>query len=375
MSNSPYPFGQMALRFASILFVVFVLASCELLPAAQGGVQSALSVEASLTEDSEAQAAVPPELPPMFQTSLLNPLDVPHPYIPDTCRYLRNKWNPLSAEPGTVVLALRIKNINRGTADLPDSVSMGEFIMVMDLLQAQGFDAITTRQFQAFLERNVRIPPRSVLIIQEGNHNTEFFEKVYREYWITRGWTVINGWVSDPDLTEGLIRENIELEREGFVDHQAAGFLPGAKLSDDSAKTIIARELQGSVNGLADHFAKNPLAIIWPNGGFGIRPVEAARQLRFKFGFTNNSRGPIMYNWVPLADEFDPARPNLAPEGRINDPVMTLPVFSPSEALTAIDLVRAVGKAAAAYAQDYKEIEHEYYEIVCSEEYGPMPTP
>lgn len=317
----------------------------------------------------------PPDLPPTFQTSLLNPLDVPHSYIKDTCRYLRYKWNPLSAEPGTVVLAMRVKNINRGTADLPDSVSMGEFDAAMQLLMAQGFEAINAKAFQAFLERNVRIPPRSVLIIQEGNHDTEFYEAVYGEYWKEREWTVINGWVSDPDLPESLILENKALESLGFVDHQAAGFLPGAKLSDDSAKTIIARELQGSVNGLAQYFSKNPNAIIWPNGGFGIRPVEAARQLRFKYGFTDNSRGPIMYNWIPLADEYDPARPNYAPEGRINDPAMTLPTFSPVEMLAAVDLVRAIGKEAAAYAQSNKEIEHQYYEIVCSEEYGPMPTP
>ena len=172
-----------------------------------------------------------------------------------------------------------------------------------------------------------------------------------------------------------LLAENIALENEGFVDHQARGVTPDTVLTDDVAKTIIARELQGSQTGFANQFAKTPTVIIWPNGGFGIRPVEAARQLRFKLGFTSNSRGPILYNWVPLADSVDPQRPSLLPEGTVGDPVMTLPVYSPNEALTAIDTVRAIGKAASEHAELNKNAEFMYYENVCEEEYGPMPTP
>lgn len=325
-------------------------------------------------ETSQASKMLP-VLPEIYQSSLLNPLDTPHSYIGETCRYLRNKWNPLNAEPGSIVMVILIKNVNRGTADLPDSISVVDLIILMNRLKEQGFEAITTKQLQAFVERNIRIPTRSVLIIQDGNHDGEYFDKIYGEYWENWGWTIVNGWISGPDLPEALLRENIDLEREGFVDHQARGAFSNTKLSDESAKNIIARELQGSVNGFADYFAKNPIAFIWPNGGFGIRPIEAARQLRFKLGFTSNNRGPIMYNWVPLADEFDPLRPGYIPEGRISVPLMTLPTYSPNEALAAVDTVRAIGKEAAAYAQNNKDIEHEYYEIVCSEEYGPMPTP
>lgn len=371
MNKLSYPFGQIIFRFLSIVSIVSVLASCQLLPSAQ----TETPVNATLSETMPTQESITPVLPGTFQTSLLNPLDKPHTYINETCRYLRNKWNPSNAEPGTVVMVLLIKNVNRGTAELPDSISVGELITLMNQLREQGFEAINTKQLQAFVERNVRIPPRSVLIIQDGNHNAEYFDKVFREYWENWGWTIVNGWVSGPDLPESLIQENIELEREGFVDHQARGAFPDTKLSDESAKNVIARELQGSLNGFESYFAKNPVAFIWPNGGFGVRPVEAARQLRFRLGFTSNTRGPIMYNWVPLANEVDPLRPDFPPEGRVNVPPMTLPTYSPNEALMAIDMVRAIGKEAATYAQNNKEIEHEYYEIVCAEEYGPMPTP
>lgn len=356
------------LRSTLILSLVSILISCQLTPAPTANSQTEIASEST-------QAIDIPELPGTFQTGFLNPLDVPRTYTEETCRYLRNKWNPLNAEPGTVVMVILFKNINRGTAELPDSISVIEFLELMNQLRAQGFEAINTDQLQAFLERNVEIPPRSVLLIQDGNQSAEYYDTNFREYFDLWGWGITNGWVSGRDVDETLLSENFVLEYQGFVDHQARGVTPDVLLRDESAKTIIARELQGSLSGFAEQFGKTPNAIIWPNGGFGIRPVEAARQLRFKLGFTQNPRGPIMYNWVPLANEFDPARPALSPEGNIDDPLMTLPVYPANEALAAIDAVRNIGKTASDYAQQNRDVEHKYYELVCEAEYGPMPTP
>jgi hypothetical protein len=186
---------------------------------------------------------------------------------------------------------------------------------------------------------------------------------------------VVNGWVSQTDTTDTLWDENMTLEIEGFVDHQAHGVNTDTVLSDDSSKAVITRELENSLSSFAEHFGKTPYAFIWPNGGFGLRPVQAARQLGYQLGFTSNARGPIMYNWVPLADEIDPARPTYIPEGPINDPLMTLPRYSPDQALEAIDTVRLSGKEAAAYAEANKAAEVNYYEIVCRAAYGPLPSP
>ncbi|RJP51649.1 MAG: hypothetical protein C4557_07540 [Anaerolineaceae bacterium] len=371
MKKQPYPFRQLLGRFIIILIIVTLIISCQ----ASAATEIEESAGATLMEPRESPEAAPPELPATFQTSLLNPLDTPHTYVEETCRYLRNKWHPSNAEPGTVVMIIQVENINRGMTDQPGSIRVKEFTRFMEQLKAQGFEAITMKQFQAFMERNIKIPPRSALIIQDDNHDEEYLSKNYRKYWEDWGWTFVNGWVSDPEVPQTLVQENLELEREGFIDHQAQGVFPDTKLTNETAKNVIARELQGSLDGFAGHFAKNPVAIIWPNGGFGIRPVEAARQLRFKLGFTENPRGPVMYNWVPLADVIDPNRPDYAPEGIINDPLMTLPRYSSGQVFDSIDIVRAIGKEAAAYAQSNKEIEHRYYEIVCSETYGPMPTP
>lgn len=356
-------FRPIVIRFTLIFFIVSILVSCQLIPSNRADTASApISTEES-----------PPPPPEMFRSDLLNPLDVPHVYIEETCRYLRNRWHPRSAQPGTVVMVILFKNINRGTAELPDSVWIKDFFDLMDQLKAQGFEAINSDQLQAFIERNVLIPPRSVLLIQDGNQTEEYFDKNFREYFEKWGWSVVNGWVSDRNVDPILLEGNNSLEQEGFVDHQARGVTFDVILTDDVAKTIIARELQGSLGGFADQFGKTPTAVIWPNGGFGIRPVEAARQLRFKLGFTANPRGPIMYNWIPLADVPDPARPNLIPEGKIGDPPMTLPVYSPQEAFAAIDTTRAIGKAATEFALLNREAEYEYYELVCEEEYGPIP--
>ena len=278
--------------------------------------------------------------------------------------YLINRWNRLNAEPGTVVMIVTFNE------DI-----LYNFSEIMTHLYNQGFKAINTQQFVSFMERNVRIPTRSVLIIQENSHSADDFNKKFREFHELWGWPVVNGWVSEPKTPEDFWRENIALEREGWVDHQSQGVIPGTVLSDDSSKIVISRELKGSINAFAERYAKTPIAFIWPGGGFGQRPVEAARELGYQLGFTSNSRGPVMYNWVPLADQVDPARPTYIPEGIINDPLMTLPRYSQGQILDAIDSVRITSNEAKAYAEANRAAEFEYYRIVCQPIYGKMPTP
>jgi hypothetical protein len=98
-----------------------------------------------------------------------------------------------------------------------------------------------------------------------------------------------------------------------------------------------------------------------------------ARQAGYKLGFTVNPRGPVMYNWVPLADQVDPQRPLLIPEGPASDPLMTLPRMWDTDARSHLDAIRFIGNTAAAYAQQNKSIETQYYNIVCAPKDGPIP--
>jgi hypothetical protein len=316
----------------------------------------------------------PPELPGIFQSTILNPIDAPHSYIKDSCQYLKNKWNGSNAKPGTIVMIIMIKGIYKGWVEESGGIRYDDLDKIMAELKRQNFEAIDTEQLLAFMEQNSYIPPRSVMIIQDGNRQYDNFHEHLRKYWEDWGWPVINGWVSQPSSSEELWRDNIGLETEGFVDHQPSGVMFGTYLSDDSSPAVMDRELKGSMDTFTKRFGKTPIAFIWPGGGFGQRPVETARELGYQLGFTSNSRGPVMYNWVPQADEFDPARPVFIPEGKINDPLMTLPRYWPSEALVQIDTVRAISKQAITYAAANKKTEMEYYDIVCAPTYGPIPS-
>lgn len=348
-----------------VLTISFIFISCQ-----------SSAKTASATETVLETGAIPlPQLPAVFQSSILNPLDTPRTYIQEPCRYLKNKWSGLNAAPGTVVMIIMIKGIYNSPINEEGGITVLELDRLMRELKRQDFEAINTQQMLAFMERNIRIPPRSVMIIQDGNYPAENFTKHFGVYWQNWQWPVVNGWVSQTDLPESLWVENNILEKEGFVDHQPGGVMLDTYLSNETPKVILDRELQDPIDIFAKYFEKKPIAIIWPNGGFGQRPVTAAHQLRYQLGFTYNSRGPVMYNWVPLADEIDPQRPGLIPEGDIADPLMTLPRYSSADALMAIDSVRILGDQAAEYAQAHKEAEINYYDTVCAAAYGKIQIP
>ncbi len=363
-SNSNY----ILFRCAIILMIVFTLISCE-----------PFTTSSTPTTANTTTQVIPPALPPIYQSEFLNPLDAPHTYAEDTCKYLRNKWHPANAQPGTVVMIIMFHEIFSSQPEDPenlDDVETFEFARIMLQLREQGFEAINTKEFLAFMERNVKIPTRSVLIIQDAPHDAAYFDKYFGDAWNDWKWPIVNGWTSEADnISDTMLQENILMEIEGRVDHQLQGMIPGSILTDNSSKAVIARELKNPIDPFIEQFSKNPIAIIWPDGGFGMRPVQAARQLGYQLGFTANSRGPVMYNWVPLADTVDPQRPDYIPEAFIKDPLMTLPRYWPYQVLNNLDAVRVMGNQAAAYAQENKAAEFEYYKVVCESTYGPIPTP
>jgi hypothetical protein len=374
---------QIFFKSIALLVIGSILISCQstITPTAPAtDVETASTVIADIpaseaTDVPPTAIITPPELPAAFQSTILNPLDTPHSYIKDTCQYLKNKWDGSNAKPGTIVMIIMIKGIYKGPVEESGGINYNDLNIIMEELKRQNFEAINTEQLLAFMEQNTYIPPRSVMIMQDGNRLYENYSEHLSKYWKDWGWPIINGWVSQPDTSEALWSGNIALEIEGSVDHQPSGVMFGTSLSDDSSADLINQELQGSIDAFTERFGKNPLAFIWQGGGFGQSPVETARKLKYQLGFTSNSRGPVMYNWVPLADKLDPARPVFIPEGKIEDPLMTLPRYWPSEALLEIDDVRAISKQAIAYAEANKKTEMGYYDIVCAPTYGQIPTP
>jgi len=315
----------------------------------------------------------PPALPGVYQSAALNPLDRPHTYVSDTCQYLKDKWDSGHSAPGTIVMVVMFHGIQRDPAVTdPKNVTLADFKKIMNGLKDQGFQAINATQLADFLDSNTKIPERSVVLIQDDRHAAQNFED-FRAYYDQWGWPVINGWISAFGGQDSVLQENVALSKEGWVDYQAHGVVHNINMSDSSDDDFIVGELQGSITNMQQFFDKTPIAIIWPGGGFGIRPVQIARQYGYRLGFTVNPRGPIMYNWVPLADQADPGRPNYLSEGYVNDPRMVLPRYWPAQVLASLDAVRIMGQEAAAFAQQNRAVELDYYDIVCRPTYGPIP--
>ncbi|HJS19300.1 MAG TPA: hypothetical protein VJ785_11175 [Anaerolineales bacterium] len=316
----------------------------------------------------------PPALPAAFTASQLNPLDTPHTYEQDTCQYLYNRWNSNNAAPGTVVMVVMLHGVDRERASDVNDISVQDFRQMMNDLKEQGFEAINATQMADFVDHNARIPPRSVLLISDDRHQGAYFNDHFRPYYEQWGWPVVNAWISFEDGPRALsLQDNIALEAEGWVDHQSHGYIHNINMGDSSTDEFIRTEFEKSIADLQANFNKTPLAIIWPGGGFGVRPVQFAREYGFRLGFTVNPRGPILYNWVPLADQPDPARPAYLPEGYVNDPRMVLPRYWPSQVRANLDAVRNIGKDAAAYAEQNQATELEYYDIMCAPTLGPIP--
>ncbi len=316
----------------------------------------------------------PPALPAIYQTTYLNSHDSPHTYISDTCQYLKAKWEPKNAAPGTIVMVIMFHGINKDSSSLDNNdITVQDFNKLMNSLKELDFEAINATQLADFLDYNAPIPQRSVVLTYDDRHRAEAFEH-FRPYYEQWGWPVINGWISAFGGDDQFLQENVMLSKEGWVDYEAHGVVHNINISPGSTDEFIYSELQGSIDNLQKYFGKTPIAYIWPGGGFTPRGTEVAREVGYRVGFTVNPRGPIMFDWIPLADAEDPGRPTWIPEGPANDPRLTLPRYWPREALSQLDIIRAIGNEAAAYAQQNKSTELEYYDILCAPTYGLLST-
>lgn len=310
-----------------------------------------------------------PPLPATFQTARLNPLDTPHTYIQAPCQYLYDKWSSGNSAPGTVVMVIMFHEITDAVVTDPNQISGFNFRQLMKSLHQNGFQAITTLQLDGFLENNSKISPRSVLLVTDDKHTASYFNVLFRPYWLDYGWPVVNAWISDDLTTADNWKQQEELNAEGWVDYQAHGVV-SAPISFDSTDAYILSELNGPMDVFQAHFNKTPIAFIWPGGGFTPHAVALARQSGYRLGFTTNPRGPVMFNWVPLADTGDPNRDTWIPEGPVNDPMMVLPRYWDTDAALHIKDVIQIGEQAASYAWANKPAEMKYYDSVCSPVYG-----
>jgi hypothetical protein len=371
------------LVFSSLLLL---LAACQAAPAAptpdlsaaftqayQTAVaQLATPIPSNTPEPSPTALRTPPALPAVFQTSLLKPGDTPHTYIRDTCQELKEKWDPNNSAPGTVVMTIMFHSISKDAATNANQISAADQKKLMNDLHDLGFQAINMQQMAEFMEHNAKIPPRSVLLIVDDRHFSPYFNDHFRPFYQQWGWPVVNAYIAKDERPD-LWADNAALSAEGWVDYQAHGVIHNTNITSASSEDFMLSELQGAITNIQKYMNKTPIAYIWPGGGFTPRAAELARQVGYRLGFTVNPRGPVMYNWVPLADQDDPGSGFDIPEGPVNDPLMVLPRYWDTDARAHLDTVANLGEQAAAYAQQNKAAELEYYDILCAPQYGPMP--
>lgn len=381
------PMSSHVLRITQFaLLSALLLASCQAAPAAPtqdisraltqaygtAVAQLATPTPTGTSVPSPTAVRTPPALPGVFQTGLLNALNTPHTYIQDTCQALKAKWDPNNAAPGTVVMVVMFHSISKDAATDANQISADDQKHLMNDLHEMGFQAINMQQMADFMEHNAKIPPRSVLLIVDDRHFAEYFNDHFRPFYEQWGWPVVNAYIAKDERPD-LWAANAALSAEGWVDYQAHGVIHNINITSASDDAFMLSELQGAITNIQKYMNKTPIAYIWPGGSFTPRAAQLARQVGYQLGFTVNPRGPVMFNWVPLADQGDPGRQDMIPEGPVNDPLMVLPRYWDTDARAHLDTVRMIGQQAAAYAGQNKATELEYYDIACASTYGAIP--
>jgi peptidoglycan/xylan/chitin deacetylase (PgdA/CDA1 family) len=326
---------------------------------------------ASPTAPPPTEAATPTHLPPTpsleppgpppptFSTKELRPGVEPVSYLEDTCQYLRLRWDPEGSSPGTVVLPIMFHSI-REPDNMPDdtvTISTDTLAAIVQEARQLGFETITAAQLEAFLTRNARIPRRSMLFIMDDRYPGPLAQYVMPVLQ-ANNWTATLGWIIG-DTRPSLWSVMEDLAKSGRLDVQSHGY-QHLYITDAMSDDELRQEISGSIPILEEHFGSRPIAFVWPGGNFTPRAVQIARQAGYELGFTASSRGPLLFNWIPLTDV----------ERAADDPVMVLPRAWSTAAVVSLAQAARVGDAATEQAEQNRQAETEWFERSCG---GPLP--
>lgn len=278
---------------------------------------------------------------------------------------MQQRWSPFASRPGTVVLPVMFHHIYKNGWNVRYSQEISErtFLEFVARARELGFETITTTQLTAFLDHNDLIPPRSMILILDDRRLKvvkEYFLPLWEEY----NWTVTLAYISGPEVTWKEWEEIETLAATGAIDVQAHGYLHNEEsyVRDQTPEDVILQEINAPLPILESHTGGRPQAIIWPGGHFNTFGVTAARQAGYQLGFTVYSRGPLMFNWIPLGEA----------EQAVGDPRMVLPRAWSSEAAKKLELAAQIGEQARMHAERNYEQEARWYREVCGGELRPV---
>ena len=296
---------------------------------------------------------------PVFTSKLLRTGVEPAGYLSVPCDYLRLRWSLEGSAPGTIVVPIMFHGIREAGKKLleGDDVSITEeqFQSFIWYAKQLGFQTITAAQLSDFLHQNTRIPPRSmILIVDDRRPGT--VENYLLPAAQQNNWTVTLGWIIG-DTNEALWSWMERLNATGRLDVQSHGF-NHIYITDQTAETDIRQEILDPIPIIEQHFGKPPVAFVWPGGNFTSQAIAIAQEGGYQLGFTAFSRGPLMFNWIPLGEE----------ERQAADPLMTLPRSWSTDQTLPLDVgVQISAAAQQAAAQSYPQ-EADYYRSYCGGE-------
>ena len=308
----------------------------------------------SFDSNSTPQTLTTPSEINLFLPKKMRPGVIPVSYIEDACQYLENRWGEGKSTPGTIVVPIMFHSVAKPgweTRD-PSAVTRDYFEYFMETAKKLDYKTITMEELVNFLTANAEIPERSMIIILDDRRPgvTELFMPYLEE----NDWTITLGWITTETTRTGVWETMLALNATGRLDVQSHGH-NHIYIQDYMTDEMIEEELTMPFPVIEERFGTTPVAIIWPGGNFTETAIGIARTAGYQVGFTVFSRGPLLYNWIPLGDQ----------ETAVNDPLMVLPRFWSSAAVNALEEGIAVGEAARLDAEAARSQEMNYLSTYC----------
>ena len=295
----------------------------------------------------------------LFSSRVLREGVQPQAYLEDQCAYLRMRWSADGSQPGSVVVPIMFHSIvqNGTRVTDPKDITADQFKNFVDYAQSLGFETITSQELRGFLSENASIPTRSMMIIVDDRRPgliREWLMPVLEE----NDWTVTSAYIADPSSLKWAWDMMDQLYSLGRMEVQSHGYTGKLYIVPETPEDQIQNEIWNSTPVLEEHFGTRPIAFIWPGGNFTPLSVQIARQGGYELGFTAYSRGPLLFNWIPLGEE----------ERVVNDPLMVLPRAWSSAVNVNLDEAVKIGDQAAAFAEQSFPTEADWYSTYCGGE-------
>ncbi len=332
------------------------------LPASTSLPTQTITPSPSATSTETPLPSPTPTLAPLdiFNTRLLRTGVIPQTYLANNCTYLARRWSAGGSLPGTVVLPIMFHSIAEdGTvlADPSRDITVSQFTAFVAYARSLGFETISTAQLLGFLSENQAIPARSMMIIVDDRRPGLIRDRIMPVL-EENNWVMTAAYIANPDSLLWAWDLMDQLAATGRMDVQSHGYSGQLYVLPETPADKIRSEIWDSTPVLEKHFGVRPIAFIWPGGNFTSLSVEIARQGGYLLGFSAYSRGPLMFDWVPLGAE----------EQAVNDPLMVLPRAWSSAANVNLDEAVRMGAQAADFAAQNFTREAEWYHTYCGAE-------